>query len=42
MSSSDVIEIQDEPLAFYKGDFSRILIYGILVGYLLLGLQRSR
>ena len=41
MSSSDVIEIQDEPLALYKGDFSGTLIYEILVGCLL-GLLRSR
>ena len=26
MFSSDVIEIKDEPLAFYKGDFTGILV----------------
>ena len=34
MSSSDIIEIRDELLAFYKGDFNGILIYEIFVGCL--------
>ena len=34
MSSSDIIEIRDELLAFYKGDFNGILIYKIFVGCL--------
>ena len=41
MSSSDVIEIEDEPLAFYKGDFSGTLSYEIIVECLL-GLMRRR